>query len=63
MEYRGKQYRVVQGIDGKWKWSVDFDGHSPSARAPTRPGAVRLAELAMDRLLAPKKKRLVRPVK
>jgi hypothetical protein len=28
MEYRGIQYRVVQGIDGKWKWSFELDGHT-----------------------------------
>ena len=30
MEYRGKNYSVVQSLEGKWKWTIDFDGHSRS---------------------------------
>ena len=54
MQYRGREYRVIQGIDGKWKWSVSFDGQTASGRAPNRQEGVRLAEQAIDRLLAPK---------
>jgi hypothetical protein len=63
MEYRGKQYRAVQGIDKKWKWSVDFDGRTASGRVPNRQAAVKAAERAIDQALAPKKKRLIRPTK
>jgi hypothetical protein len=27
MEYRGKHFSVVQGLDGGWKWSIQIDGH------------------------------------
>jgi hypothetical protein len=30
MEHRGKQYRVLQAIDGRWKWSVELGGHTKS---------------------------------
>ena len=30
MKYRGKQYSVVLSIGGKWKWSVEIDGHTKS---------------------------------
>jgi len=61
MEYRGKQYRSVQGIDKKWKCSVDFDGRTATGHAPNRQAAVKLAQRAIDQMLAPKKKRLIRP--
>jgi hypothetical protein len=56
MKYRGKQYSVLLSIGGKWKWSVEIDGHTPH-----RPAGIKLAEAEIDRALAPKKKRLVRP--
>jgi hypothetical protein len=35
MEYRGKQYRVMLGIDSQWKWSVDgIEGFTKSSKAP-----------------------------
>jgi len=61
MEYRGKQYSVIQSIGGKWKWSVEIDGHTKSGNAPNRLSGIKLAEREIDRLLAPKKKRLAPP--
>jgi hypothetical protein len=62
MEYRGKQYSVVQGIGpSEWKWSIPLDGHAKSGKAPSRPAGVKRAEREIDRLLAPKKRRLVPP--
>jgi hypothetical protein len=38
MEYRGKQYSVVMGIDGLWKWSVTSLSARPNlARKCTTP--------------------------
>jgi hypothetical protein len=61
MEYRGKQYSVVQGLNGLWKWSVVLDGHTKSGKAPGREAGIKSAEKAIDRLLAPKKRRLIPP--
>ena len=62
MEYRGKQYRVMLGIDSQWKWSVDgIEGYTKSGKAPSHATGVKAAERAIDKALAPKKKRLQRP--
>jgi hypothetical protein len=62
MEYRGKQYTVLQGINGNWKWSVEgIEGFTRSGTAPGRPAGINLAERAIDKALAPKKKRLRPP--
>jgi len=42
MKYRGKQYSVVLSIGGKWKWSVEIDGHTKSGIAPNRPAGFKL---------------------
>jgi hypothetical protein len=31
MKHRGEQYSVVLSIGGKWKWSVEIDGHTKSS--------------------------------
>jgi hypothetical protein len=63
MEYRGVEYSVVQGVErGKWTWSLSLDTNTKqSGQASNRPAAVTKAERAIDRALAPKKKRLVPP--
>jgi hypothetical protein len=62
MEYRGKQYRVMLGIDSQWKWSVDgIEGFTKSGKAPSHADGLKAAERAIDKALAPKKKRLHRP--
>jgi hypothetical protein len=42
MKYRGKQYSVILSIGGKWKWSVEIDGHTKSGNAPNRPAGIKL---------------------
>ena len=61
MQYRGKQYSVILTIGGKWKWSIDIDGHTKSGQAANRLAGTKLAKREIDRALAPKKKRLVPP--
>src|ERR1700732_5110363 len=52
----GKQYSVVQGLDGNWKWSIEFDGPQPRADRP-------LSRQASARLIGSRseEKRLVAP--
>jgi len=57
MEYRGKQYTVVQGIQrSTWKWTVQLDeGTIKSGTAETRAAAMNNAVCLIDKALAPKK--------
>jgi hypothetical protein len=57
MEYRGKQHSVILPIGGKWKWPAEIEGQYRSGMAVSRPSGVKLAERAIDKALAPKKKR------
>jgi hypothetical protein len=60
MEHRGKRYSVVQAIDGRWKWSIDLDGHTKSGvTAGSRQAAIKMAEKEIERAAMPKKRRLV----
>jgi hypothetical protein len=62
MEYQGKRYTVLQGINGNWKWSVEgIEGFTRSGTAPSRAAGMKLAERAIDKALAPKKMRLRPP--
>ena len=61
MEYNGKQYSVILTIGGKWRWSVEINGQYRSGMAVSRPAGIKAAEGAIDKALAPKKKRLVPP--
>jgi hypothetical protein len=56
MQYRGKGYIVVQGIEpDSWKWTVDLDEQtSKSGEAKTRGLAVSAVVLLVDRLLTRK---------
>jgi hypothetical protein len=56
MQYRGKHYMVVQGIEpGSWKWTVDLDERtSRSGEAKTRGLAISAVVLLVDKLLARK---------
>jgi hypothetical protein len=41
MEYRGKQYSVVQGLDTMWKWSVPaLVGQTKSGKTENRAAGV-----------------------
>jgi hypothetical protein len=62
MEHRGKQYNVILGIDALWEWVVDgIEGYTKSGKAPSHAAGVKAAQRAIDKALAPKKKRLQRP--
>ena len=62
MEYRDKPFSVVQGIEGNWKWLVsDLVGHTKSGTAPSRLAGIKTAQRAIDKALAPKEQRLLRP--
>jgi hypothetical protein len=52
MQYRGRHYIVVQGIEpDSWKWTVDLDEPtSKSGEAKTRGLAVSAVVLLVDRL-------------
>ena len=62
MKYRDVEYTVVQGIErGLWKWSASVAGVVITGQAVIKSEAVREAERAIDRALAPKKVRIVPP--
>jgi hypothetical protein len=56
MQYRGKHYIVMQGIEpASWKWTVDLDERScKSGEAKTRGLAISAVVLLVDKLLARK---------
>jgi hypothetical protein len=56
MQYRGKHYIVVQGIEpDSWKWTVDLDEQTvKSGEAKTRGLAISAVVLLVDRLLTRK---------
>jgi hypothetical protein len=57
MEYRGKSFTVVQGVEpGSWKWTVRLNENIiKSGESPTRAAAVASAHWAIDQSLAAKK--------
>jgi hypothetical protein len=60
MEHRGVEYSVVQGVErGVWKWSASVADMLIMGQASTKPAAVAAAERAINKALAPTKKRLV----
>ena len=60
MRYRGIEYSLVQGLGRHlWKWSASVADVVITGQAATKSEAVREAERAIDRALAPKKLRLV----
>jgi hypothetical protein len=62
MEYRGKQYSVIMGIDALWKGVVDgIEGYTKSGKAPSHAAGIKAAERAIEKALAPKKQRLSHP--
>jgi hypothetical protein len=63
MEYRGKQFTVVQGITPEsWKWSVQHDETTVKGGvAETRQKAIANAVRAIDQGLRTKKVKLAPP--
>ena len=58
MEYRGIEYRVIQGIKrGFWKWSVDTAAGTRAGTSDSRDTAVSAAKRTIDRLLDPAKRK------
>jgi hypothetical protein len=57
MEYRGKSYTIVQGIEPySWKWTIQLDEKAVrSGVSPSRDAAKNSVVWFVDRLLAPKK--------
>jgi hypothetical protein len=50
MEYRGKEYSVVQGLDTMWKWSVPaLVGQTKSGKAENHAAGVKAAQRAIDK--------------
>jgi hypothetical protein len=63
MEYRGKTYTIVQGIESNsWKWTVRLDEKTTkSGEAPSREAARTSVVWFVDRALAVKKVKLKPP--
>ena len=62
LRYRDVEYTVVQGLGRQlWKWGFALEAKVLSGQAATKAEAVSEAERAIDRALAPKKLRVVRP--
>jgi len=62
LKYRDVEYMVVQGIGGQlWKWEFAHDAKTVRGQAATKAEAVKQAEQEINKKLAPKKLRLVRP--
>ena len=62
VKYRNIENSVLQGITQQlWKWSFSMNGSAKSGQAATKAEAANEAKRAIDRALAPKKLRLVRP--
>jgi len=62
MKYRDIEYTVLQGVErGVWKWTASVAGVVIMGQAAIKSKAVAAAEKAIDRALAAKKVRLVRP--
>jgi hypothetical protein len=53
MEYRGKHYIIVQGIEpDSWKWTVELEDRAfKSGEAKTRDRAISAAVLFIDKTL------------
>ena len=62
MKYRDIEYTVVQGFGRQlWEWGVALEGKRLTGQAATKAAAVAEAEGAIERALAPRKLKLVRP--
>jgi hypothetical protein len=63
MEYRGKQYSIVQGGDPEsWRWTVHLDEKTvKSGIAPSRATATIRIIWLIDNALAPLKRTLTPP--
>jgi hypothetical protein len=57
MEYRGKSYTILQGVEpDTWKWTVDLDDqNAKSGTANTRAAAMTSVVMLVDKALARRK--------
>jgi hypothetical protein len=53
MKYRGVEYTVIQLIQGRWRWEIDFgDGKRKSGETPTsRAVAIKIVHARIDRFI------------
>ena len=65
MDYRGKHFIIVQGIEpGSWKWRVHLNEKSAKqGEAPSRAAAMNLVIWAVDKALKAKKPKPMPPEK
>ena len=62
LKYRDVEFTDVQGFGRQlWKWGVALEGKALTGQAATKAEAVAEAERAIDKALAPRKLKLVRP--
>ena len=62
MKYRGVEYTLVQGLGRQlWKWGLVVEGIALTGQAATKAEAVAEAQRLIDRALAAKKLKLIRP--
>jgi hypothetical protein len=62
LRHRDIDYTIVQGLGRQlWKWTVTINGMTVRGQAAIKSEAIADAERAIDRALAPKNLRLVRP--
>ena len=62
MEYRGVEYRIMQGIQrGLWKWSVETETGTKSGTSQSKDAAMNAAKHVIDIALDPKKQKLHPP--
>jgi len=63
LKHRDVEYAVVQGLGRQlWKWAFVLEAKAVlTGQAATKAEAVAEAERAVDKALAPKKLKLVRP--
>jgi hypothetical protein len=63
MEYRGKQYTIVQGVEqDSWRWTVHLDEKTLTGIAPSRAAATVRVIWLVDNALAPIKRGPVAPL-
>ena len=61
MKHRGVEYTIVQGLGRQlWKWTATINSMTVRGQA-TQSEVIADAERAIDRALAPKNLKLVRP--
>jgi hypothetical protein len=62
VKYKDVEYTIVQGLGWQlWKWGFALDGKARTGQAASKDEAIAEAERAIDRVLVPKKLRLVPP--